>query len=89
MDIVDLDEDVFYYFKQSSGSDEYHQYQEEVKRDEVKKGKSFLKMKGAQVIFITDWIVRFIEPDFFLHTITIPSNVLKFSLVTSIFHPPR
>ncbi len=89
MDIVDMDEDVFYYFKASQGSEEYHQYQEEVKRDEVKKGKSFLKMKASVNIinFIGQhWCAPSGDPE---NLNSDEQQLPELETYKRIFHPPK
>ncbi len=90
MDILDVDEDIFYYYKTTDqGKDHEFVFQEEVKRDGVKKGKSFLKAKALQLVFETTSAILplSISSSFFM--ISPESLVLLSSEPKPVFHPPE
>ncbi len=91
MDILDVDEDIFYYYKSSErGSDKEFVFQEEVKRDGVKKGKSFLKSKALQLVYhLTDSTQLLFLPSRPWFFITSGKPTLLPSCIRPIFHPPE
>ena len=90
MDILDVDEDIFYYYRTTDqGQDREFVFQEEVKRDGVKKGKSFLKAKAFQLIFETTMaIIPVLNSSYYLIT-THDSLILLNSEPKPVFHPPE
>ncbi len=91
MDILDVDEDIFYYYKTTDqGQDHEFVFQEEVKRDGVKKGKSFLKSKALQLIFHHSaalWPVDQFN-HFYITNETVRPVLLE-SELKPVFHPPK
>lgn len=90
MDILDVDEDIFYYYKSNENRGEAERVvQEEVKRDGVKKGKSFLKSKAAQIIATIDaeWIIFAALTMYFRNAENKPLLFMPF--IKALFHPPK
>ena len=78
-----------YYKTTDQGQDHEFVFQEEVKRDGVKKGKSFLKSKALQLVFrLIDHLIVYPSP---IEWIAINPENLFLLLPESdpVFHPPK
>lgn len=90
MDILDVDEDIFYYYQSPErGSDQEFVFQEEVKRDGVKKGKSFLKSKALQLVYHLSDAMPLFRPSYQWICILHEKPELISPSVKPVFHPPE